>query len=361
MIFAGAAILIKPSFNVVANVNMQAPSSPMDMRTAALTDNITQQSVLTPRSQPAKYNTFFGASKVGPVIPGLAQDLIPQGITYDSTQDWFLISSYRKGKAAMITVVDAVTGTFVKSMSIYNSDGTPYLGHAGGIAVTPTDVWVVSGAFVNRIPLQSIQEMDFNNRVYIEDRFRTGVRSSFTTYANGILWIGEHHNYSRSVTDVSHYKVTRAGTTNHAWMMGFALDATGRLPSGTKNDDSTAVTPDYIVSIPDKLQGAAILYDKSIVLSRSYGRTVDSRLLFFEDVLSQSPHYYSTVNGITVPSWFLDRFSLKANVIAPPLAEGVVERKHTLTVLFESGAAAYRSTTTYPIDRLYHVDWSNFY
>ncbi|WP_223068361.1 hypothetical protein [Paenibacillus caui] len=50
------------------------------------------------------------------------------------------------------------------------------------------------------------------------------------------------------------------------------------------------------------------------------------------------------------------RRSLMHNAAAPPMTEGIVQTEGGLYVLFESGAASYRSNGAYPLDHLYLLD-----
>ena len=341
------------AFEVAAVDTSNNASVKTAVGSAPLSINVTQASVVgTPSGSFPQYSDFFSRATAGPIIPGLAagQDLVPQGIAYEATKNWFLVSHYRDGGSSMLTAIDASTGKLVKSMTIYNSSGTPYTGHAGGVAVTPTDVWISSGDYLRRIPLQQVFNVKNRDRVYIADQFKTVTSASFVTYANGILWSGEFYASPDYLTDSTHYRTTRTGTSHHAWLAGYKLSG---IVSGT-----TARTPDYILSIADKVQGAAVLADGRFALSNSYGRTNDSKLWIYENVLAQTPHYYSTVNGTSVPSWQLDAVSIDSTVVAPPMTEGIVEKGGYLYTLFESAATEYRSTGSYPIDNIMKLNLS---
>ncbi|MBL0385781.1 lamin tail domain-containing protein [Tumebacillus sp. ITR2] len=347
------------TFEVTAVDTSNNASLKKAINSAALSIAITQQSVVgTPSGSFPEYTTFFSKATAGPIIPALAQDLTPQGMTYVASKNWFLVSHYREdGGSSMISVIDASTNKLLKSMTLYNADKTPSTGHVGGISATATDVWVTVGSSMARIPLTDIVNVANRDRVYIADKFPSVTKASFSTAANNILWVGEFYEDPDYLTDTTHYKTTRTGTAHHAWMAGYKLDpTTGKLPAGKYSGGSTPVTPDYILSIADDIQGATVMSDGRFILSTSYGRTNDSDLYVYQNVLSQSPHYYSTVNGTSVPSYFLDHNSCTTALTAPPMTEGLANMSGSLYVLFESGASSYTSGGKYPIDNIYKVN-----
>ncbi len=337
---------------------------------APLSVPITQTTVVgIPSESFPQLDTFFNISVAGPVIPGLEQDLIPQGLAIEENLNWLIAFNYRLGKnSAMLTIIDRTNGIFVKSVTIYNADQTPYTGHAGGVVVTSFDVWISGMGYLHRIPLEDIVNAPNRSRVHIADRFNTGNVAAFTLYRDGVLWVGEFHEAIDYPTPIYHHKTTRNGRSNRAWMIGFTLNpSTGKLPKGKYLDDHTAVIPDKILSITDKIQGAAALPNRGLALSQSYGRTNNSMIYFYEDVLSQPPHYYSSVGGSLVPSWFLDDISLESEFIAPPMTEGIVVQDGFLHILFESASKDFLTTDTtgsdldldsnlYPLDRIWIIN-----
>ena len=338
--------------------------SPKEKKAAPLSVALNQVSVVDkPFGSFPQYTTFFNISTAGSFIPGLAQDLIPQGLTYDSAHNWLVTFNYRPGKEpAILTFMNATSGEFIKSVTIYNANQTPYTGHAGGVVVTEFDLWISGMGYLHRIPLQDIVHTSNRSPVYIADRFKTGNVAAFALYRDGVLWAGEFNETSDNPSPPSHHKPTRNGGLNRAWMVGFKLDpSTGRLPAGKFVHDLTGVIPDKILSITDKIQGAAALPNGRIALSQSYGRDKDSTILFYEDVLSQDPHYYTNVSESTsVPSWFLDDVSLDSQLTAPPMSEGIAYLNGYLHVVFESASISYRANSSYPMDKVWRINIYGF-
>ncbi len=115
------------------------------------------------------------------------------------------------------------------------------------------------------------------------------------------------------------------------------------------------VYPDFFISIPNEVQGAAFIRDH-IVLSRSYGRTNNSRLSVYKSPLDEPPdHTFAFPNGRTVPVYLLDESRHRNTISAPPMTEGISVFSGTLALLFESAADKYRRTARYPQDRIHLI------
>lgn len=308
-----------------------------------------------------RYVIFRSISTQGAVIPGLVQDLIPQGQAWWPEQGWLVTSAYLKdGRPSVLTVVDSRTGTLVKSVRLYQEDGAPYIGHAGGVAISRENLWVSSGSQLYRIPLAALLAAPDNGNLSFADRFPVVTNASFVAYADGVLWVGEfYHPTAGYNTDPSHHLVNSLGQTYGAWVAGYPVDPA--------TDRPLADGPAYVLSIRNQIQGMALTAD-SIVLSRSYGRKNDSHLYrYVRPDLAGAPHQTVTVGARSVPVWFLDETTqapVEPTVALPPLAEGIATDGGTnLYVLFESGANEYRFDGFNPLDRWSVVDlnhWSAY-
>lgn len=321
---------------------------------------ITQEERSFTEKDPA-YQGLWDISIDGPVIPGLAQDLIPQGITYYKKKDWILTVNYlENGRPGTLTVVDATTEKLVKSVLLYNQDGTPYTGHAGGLTISKDHVWIASENYLYPFRIDDLVNAPDNGEIQFVHHIPVPLDAAYTVYNEGILWVGEFYEAKDYPTDPSHHMETRTGDMHHAWMIGFDLRPnTDMLTTEQWNGSSDHLAvPDYVLSTTDKVQGA-IVQKKGVTLSTSYGRGNDSVLYRYEHPLKDEPHDYVTVGEKSVPLWFLDGFQSKPreSIEAIPMPEGIVDvhPKH-LYVTFESGANKYRYTTTYPMDRMLMID-----
>ncbi|HLO02897.1 MAG TPA: lamin tail domain-containing protein [Symbiobacteriaceae bacterium] len=321
-------------------------STPSPHATATPAHQVITQQELIGAEYGDLYPAFWNSSTAGPIVPGLTEDLVPQGAAYWADQDLLLLSNYLDdGRPTVLTLVKATSGALVKTLHLYQEDGSAYIGHAGGLAVSTKHLWVASGSAVYRIPLSDLLAAPDNGEIHFAGRIPTETNASFTAYADNILWVGEFHHPPTYQTDPSHKLTSRDGKNYGAWIVGYRLDNEFDQPS----------TPDFVLSIPDRIQGMAVSGD-SIVLSQSFGRNNNSTLFrYAKPDLAGAPDQTVTVNGSTVPLWFLDGLNQAPNYGAltlPPLAEGLVSDGDRLFVLFESGANQYRHTAYSPLDRL---------
>lgn len=312
-------------------------------------------------TEPEQYASTWAISEPGPVIPGLEEWVVPQGIAYDEGRDWLLTVSYLDdGRPGSLAVLNASTEQLVKSLSLYEEDSSPYLGHAGGIAVTGESLWMASETYLYRMLMSDVEAAMHGGKVKFQERIPLPVQAAFVTYKDGVLWAGEFYEAKAYPTDPSHHLTNRDNETQYAWMAGYRVDeTTGELSADSRNGDSeAAATPQYLMSITGKVQGAAI-GESTIYLSTSYGRGNDSVLYRYDNPLQEEPHATVEVNGQSVPLWFLDGQSAKADnaiLVTVPMAEGIALAGDELYLLLESGANKYRYTTSFIVDRLLKLD-----
>ncbi|TBL78145.1 S-layer homology domain-containing protein [Paenibacillus thalictri] len=329
-----------------------------------------QKMTQTDRSLPLDKTSspdFWNLSEPGLVVPGLAQDVVPQGVAYDKERDWIVVSYYREdGRPSMLSVVDAKTNLLIKSINVYQEDNTPYTGHAGGVTISKSNLWLASGGYMYRIPLNDIVQAADAGEVRFADRFLTNARASYAEYKDGILWAGEFYeeNSATYPTDASHKLNNRDGKQFGAWLVGYKLDPDTDMLSVNQPLDTTNTgavkpfVPDYVLATDVDIQGVHFM-DDQIVLSQSFSRAKLSNLLRFNNVLNEAPHQTVVIGQTTVPLWFLDNGSKKEVnpvLVSPPMTEGMLDRSGKLYVLFESGANAYRATAFQTIDRMQLID-----
>ncbi|MEF3306941.1 lamin tail domain-containing protein [Paenibacillus sp. GYB003] len=307
------------------------------------------------RKDSINYDRFFGISEEGPVIPGLHQDYIPQGLAYYPAKHWMLISYYRKdGGPSLLSAVDMADGRMVKALLLYKTADIPYAEHAAGIAVSGRHGWIASGRGVYQFKLEDLDRASHMDKLVFSDNIRTETLGGFLSISDRTLWVGEFARYDFA-TDRSHHMENRNRQKHSAWVAGYDLNADDTLDKSKIDPASGVVIPDRILSVPDEIQGMAFSGDR-IVLSKSYGLSNDSDLLVYRLGPNEEPHARTAkFGGQPVPIWFLDDVNLTHGVMAPPMSEGVFAHEGKLYVLFESGAADYLNSD-YPIDRIYAAD-----
>ncbi len=313
-------------------------------------DLITQQVVVKTgeNNKFKEYNEYSEISEKFAIIPGLKEGFVPQGLAYMENEDRFVISAYKDGNHSILSFIDAENGKMVKSLIICNEDGSYYTGHAGGVAVSDSNIWVSSGSKIRKIPLISVDEAKDEEKVFITEEFDAYTNASFTAYDKGVLWVGEFYHSNDYPTDKNHYFKTENGYANHSWMAGFKL---GGVP-----EERPSAIPDYIISIPDIVQGVAFSQDAGIVLSTSYGRGNDSKLLIFGYVLDEIPETSVEINGKSVPMWVLHHEKLSAEIVGYPMSEGIILEKGFLFTLYESAAKKYLMTTKHATEYIWKTN-----
>jgi len=296
----------------------------------------------------------------GPIIPGLFQAAVPQGLAYIPEAHLLLISNYMfDNRPAAITCVslggDTVNGRLEKTIWIHNGDGSPHMGHMGGIAVSEEWVWIASGPDFYRLPWSGILEAGDGSKLLLSGPYTTEVACSAATVSGGVLYISEFRSRDGSYrTPKSHYFKTSDGKINHALAAGFILaDQSDGIPPSRLQ--TGIAYPDYFISIPDEVQGIAFLDDR-IVLSQSYGRRNDSRLSVYTSPLGGDPDGFFTLkNRQDVPVWILDDANKIREITAPPMSEGICLVEGQVAVLFESGSDKYRDTARSPQSRIHFL------
>ncbi|WJH35005.1 hypothetical protein N6H14_02415 [Paenibacillus sp. CC-CFT747] len=322
-------------------------------------DAITQQETgIKLRVEMKEIASFLSMSKEGPIIPGLMQNAVPQGLAYVPAQKWLVVSYYRdKSKPSFLSILDETTGKLIKSVMLQTEPGKAYTGHAGGVTFSGKHLWISSDGYLYQLKLEDVVNAKDGDAVVFAGTVKTEVRSSFSAYSDGILWAGEFAYGKDYPTSETHYMDNREGKQHKAWVVGYKLDpATDLLPAGKKAEANGVMTPDYILSIPDAVQGMEINKDR-VILSSSYNRNNPGVLLKYANPLSGTPQKKVKIGSAEVPVWLLDGQAKQAELISPPMTEGVADTPAGLYVLFESGAAAYRSNGAYPLDHLYLLNW----
>ena len=309
------------------------------------------------------YQQFAKCATPEFVIPGLNQTIVPQGMDYWEERNWMLISGYctdeskNGGKGSALFAVDMNSGMMVAEYYLKNIDGTYHTSHAGGVAVTKKNVFIANGSTLYRIPLTELLKQCGD--ITIAEEIKVPTRASLANCSGGILWVGDFQYGSSYPTDEFRHMKNRRGAMYFAWTVGYRLDET------TENELSAAAmsggdfaTPDIILSTTERIQGMAYLPEVGqIALSQSYGRTNASTLFFYEDPMGDEPHTTVTLNGVSVPVWFLDSKLNVKEMPAIPMSEGIANVNGKLYVLFESGAEKYRlGGGKQPTDRVYAVD-----
>ncbi len=309
-----------------------------------------------------KYPQYFNMGEAAFLIPGLvkAESFVLQGIDYYPAKNWALLSGYVSPKRAknpnsVIFVLDmskrvilsdgsVFSGALIKEILLDEQDGGAYEGHAGGLAVTQKNLWLSDDGKLYRISLSDIESAPASSHIALSDSVSVPVNASYTSYADGILWVGEFESAAdKYVTDASHHK----SSSLTAWTVGYRLGEDGEdgfdEATGFRTEAmGSVVVPDVVLWHGEKIQGMTVAGNK-IVLSQSYGRTNDSYIFIYDDPRSSEASDNVTIEGSEVPCYILSKPS--QTLLAPPMTEdlGVIfaDGEYSVLVATESGGYYY--------------------
>ena len=283
----------------------------------------------------------------GPIIPGLRQGAVPQGLTFAPERNRLLISHYFENAPSCISALDVSTGKMTSCVTLEGPDGQRHRGHVGGVAVRNDSLFVASDGQVIRFRLADFASGDPQATARAVSAHRCATNASFCAAASDLLLVGEFAYGKVYPTDSSHHLKDRKGVRKYAWVCGY---------------DSTAPpeSPSFVLSVRQRVQGICVSRDR-VYLSVSYGRTNRSLIVVYQNPIGKAPHRTVTLSGgATVPLWFLDGVNYVDEIDFPPMSEGIVMVGDRLAVLSESGAGKYLLGGKGPLDRVLLLNVSQF-
>ena len=313
---------------------------------AEATSKITQSSVIKVNrlNENNNYSTFLKDFNESYLIPGLLEGVIPQGICYDETTGYLLISGYYEDGTfpSVIMVINESDGTFVNAYSLKTLEGKDYYGHVGGIASSKNTVYVVSDSECYTFPADELLKTVNTDYIQFHGHFKLNTKGSFACYYNETLWFGDFvESNEKALKDIHDITTLENGETFYAYCEGYLL--TDGLPRVEKtNSDSSGYVPDYMLAIPQQVQGMAFTKTGKIIFSTSFGRKNDSKLYVFNDMLTGDSHGTKLIDGQEVEFYACSSEYFSNEIIAPPMSEGLANAPDRIYLAFESGATKYR-------------------
>ena len=301
---------------------------------------------------------FYNNSEVVFKTPGVNDsNFVPQGMSYIPEKDTFIFTGYMGkpilGKlgediASRIYVRDGKGNlTFTR---LLNANGTPYLGHAGGvdsfgeyIYITSEeshgiDVFSAADILSGKSETRSIGRINtYNNPAYCYIYEFEGEK---------YLMVGSFHKDESDYVTPEHERITTpSGDNNTSVMTVFKLNEGAEL--GVQPD------PVAIISAREMIQGICITPDGQMVISSSWGLAT-SNLYFYDLSKVQSTKNYNYKGTViygddekevkfdfTIPCYYIDSTCLVDAVKAPPMSEGLVCLDGKIIMLSESACNKY--------------------
>ncbi len=328
----------------------------------AFSSLLTQEPVVKERKTNffREYDNYLDNSQKQILIPGLKEGYIPQGLAYIEDKEIFVISYYHGYLPSVLTFIDGKTSQLIKSFAVLNADGSPYTGHAGGVAVSKNNLWISSGSQIHRMSLKKVYAAQDSQKVKIDEAYKVLTRASFMTFHEDCLWVGEFFRKNNYPTHKTHHVKMEDGSTNYAWIEVYEIDPqTDEILNIQIEGSQKKITPDIILSIPDIVQGISFSETGEILLSLSYGRTNDSTIQVYENVIKQEAKTSVEINDSRVPLWILNQENRTCELKALPMSEGIFVQADSVYVLYESAAKKYKDTTKYATDYIWSVSYKD--
>lgn len=286
---------------------------------------------------------FFGGAKMEMKTPGTWTNYVQQG--FDHLEDGkFIVSSYNKGNEnAAIFIIDGKEETCVE---LKNEDGTPYLSHAGGVTHYKDWVYVATDNHADQegdlycthdncntnLDMFALSDvLDGDGKATKVDTIVVPNRLAYASVYGDMLYVGAFHREgSKYITPESHHITTPAGDKNTALMMVYELDEnTGKPVHGT---------PEFCYSTLSNVQGMCMTGDGDIILSTSWGLS-PSHLYQYDTAKAEQGTI--TLDGASVPVYYLDSACLLEDVKTPLMAEEMVWLDGRVYILTESASMKY--------------------
>lgn len=283
--------------------------------------------------------SYYKASDKAFVIPGLSDDFVPQGFSYDAEKGYFLLSGYSSDDGASpVYIVDKESGKTVKEILLAKENGDAFTGHSGGIDFYGDNVYIAGGG-KNCLYVFSYSEMlnaqkgesvkckgEFSLKLSDEDY----LDASFVTVSGDILTVGEFFLEPKYPTLDTHKITTAAGDNNTALALQFKLSEEAQF--GIEKEPLRAL------SLREKVQG--MCFDGgNIYLSTSY--SIPHSVIYEYSEESLVGEGDIDILGYSVPCYSLDSTSLIKEYKIPPMSEELVMIDGEMYVMCESACNKY--------------------
>ncbi len=335
------------------------------LKTKEITDVISSTNVVLYDfvSENEEFTDYLNVFKPSFRTPGLYEGIIPQGLCYNFNMNWIIISGHYEDKAlpSMLMIIDAESGSFLKAVKLQNVDGSMYYGHAGGIASSGSYIFVTSDYSARTIAIEKLENAKNGDTVQFTSDFKLNTIGSFANVYSEILWVGDFIESADSArNDVANVTTLDSGETFYAYCEGYMLK--DGLPKIDKiNSTHDGYVPDVMLAIPAQTQGMTRTLSGGFIFSTSYGRKNNSVIKVFNDVTEGDKVGTVTVDGKSVDLYACDELEMKISYVAPPMSQGIESVNGTIYLLFESGAAKYRSGGgKYPVDTLFKAELTRY-
>lgn len=274
-------------------------------------------------------------------IPETENGYVPQGYCFSESKNLHFISYYHGENASVISVVDAESGSRIKTLSLKKSNGKDFKGHAGGIAEDGKYFYIVDGKKIYRFDMNEVLAAADGEYLVFDKYITTDVKCSYLNSDGTYLYAGEFYTFTTDGsydTDKSHHIALSLFETSYARCNAYLISD---IEAAFSSDANEAVVPEMIFTTPNCVQGFARKPDGTFALSISYGRNNNSSLRLYEDVTKGEEAFAVDYGDASVPAYNLSKKSQTADLRQPPLLEGIDDMNGKTAGIFESCADKY--------------------
>ena len=163
----------------------------------------------------ATYPQFYALARQEFAIPGLSEDVCPQGLTAlpENEEGYtFAMSGYMSEGASRVYLIDEENGQSGKFITL-SKGGKADESHFGGVACSDSFLYVACGDEIARLPLEKVFATE-NGGAVEADYFPAGLNVAFCQYSDteNILYVGEFYRPGNYETPASHHMETADGS-----------------------------------------------------------------------------------------------------------------------------------------------------
>ena len=291
---------------------------------------------------------YYKASEKAFVIPGLMDNMVPQGFDYVERSDLYLIGGYQKdGSPSRVYRVYRQDGKSNGYVVLGDEEGNGIAPHAGGLAAHGEYLFVAGDEdpFVYVFDLMEVLSAKSGATVKTLGKFDTAfggdtIRADFMCFTKDRFIVGEFYRDPNYTTPDSHVVKTSSGGENRAFALCYPLS------DGEDSNFGIDRYPTEAYSLPDMVQGITV-NDGKIWLSQSYA--VSKSTISCYDISGAEPSdvrilkLYSGVAGKDrfMEVYVLDESTEVASFSAPPMAEEIIFVDGKLLTMSESASMKY--------------------
>ena len=291
----------------------------------------------------APVSSYYKASEKAFVIPGLMDNMTPQGLDYVSSVDTYLICGYQKdGSPSRIYRVDGASGKDEGYVVMGDENGNAIKPHAGGLASHGEYLFVAGDedACINVFSLNDVLSAKCGDVVKKLGSFSTKfaddkINVAWICFADDRMIVGEFYRDPNYMTDKSHWITTTTGEENRAIAWSY------KFSNSEDSEFGISKTPFEMYSMPGLVQGMTVK-DGKIWISQSYG-TAKSTIRCYDVTNSEPVKTYSGTGkeDLLIPIYAFDSSTQTGFFDAAPMAEEIIFVDGKLLIMSESASMKY--------------------